>query len=133
MDSVANYPLRGIGAGPVVHHRAHRFRRYYSLLSLLTALGVLAFIFSATSPEDDAIQQDCCRNSKSKQCALANYKTLSNLRTFRICTVRSALTPPTQQFASYVTASVFFVPADEIKGIFCSSKTGDRSPPTKSS
>jgi hypothetical protein len=133
MDSVTNYPQGGIKAGPVVHHRAHRLRLYYSLLSLLTALGVLAFIFSTISPEDDAIQQDCRLSSKSKQYALAKYKTVSDLRTFLICTVRSALAPPTQRYASYMTASVFFIPADEIKGIVCSSKTGDRSPPRKSS
>jgi hypothetical protein len=132
MDSVANYPQRAIRAEPIAHHCPHRLGRYNSPLNLLIAFGVLAFILSATSPHDDDIQQDCCRSRKSKPCVLANYKTVSNLRTFRICTVRSMLAPPLPLFASYVTAYVS-VPEDEIKGIVCSSMTGDRSPPTKSS
>lgn len=65
-------------------------------------------MFSAISPDDDDIQQEFCQSSKSKQCVLANYKTVSN-PTFQICTVRSALAPPTPHFAShYVTARVSF-------------------------
>jgi hypothetical protein len=38
------------------HYRAPRLGRYYLLLRLFTAFGVLAFIFSAASPHDDDIQ-----------------------------------------------------------------------------
>jgi hypothetical protein len=133
MDAAANCPQRGIKAEPWVPRRPRRRSRHYALLSTLAAFGLIAFIFSAISPDDDNLQQEFFQSSKSRHCFLANYKTVSSLRTFRICTVRSALAPPTQQLASfYVTARVS-VPDDEIKVRVCSSSTGDRSPPTKSS
>jgi hypothetical protein len=65
MHSVANYP-RAIKAEPLLPRRA--------LPRLLAALGVLAFIFSATCPDDDDIQQKFLQSSKSKQRVVANYK-----------------------------------------------------------
>jgi hypothetical protein len=102
------------------------------LFGLLTTLGLLAFCFSVVSPNDDDVQQEFLQSSKSRQCFLANYKTVSS-RTFRICTVRSALSPPTTQFASYDVTARVSAPDDEIKGRICSSRTGDRSPPPKTS
>lgn len=102
------------------------------LLSLLIAFGVLAFIFSSTSPGDDDIQQEFCKTSKSKQCAFANYKAVSNLRIFRIRAVFSTLAPPTPQFPSHFGIARVSVPGNEIKDTPCSSRTGDRSPPTPS-
>jgi hypothetical protein len=107
-------------------------RRVVRAEPLLAALGVLAFIFSAISPADDDIQQEFLPRSKSKQCVLANYNAVSNLRTSRVRTVHSALAPPTPQFASYDVTARVSVPGDEIKGRVCSSRTGDRSPPAKS-
>jgi hypothetical protein len=102
MGTAVNYAQRPIKAEQFL--RRPRRRGYHrALLVLFVAFGALAFIFSAISPDDDDIQQ-----------------------------VRSALAPPTPQFASfYVTARVS-VPDDEIKARVCSSRTGDRSPPTKS-
>jgi hypothetical protein len=133
MDAVANYPQRAIKAEPLFSRRPRRLRHRRALLGLLGAFGVLAFIFSAISATDDDIQQEFVHGSKSKQCVRANYKAVSNLRTFRICTVRSALAPPTSQFASYYVTARVSVPDGEIKGRVCSSRTGDRSPPAKSS
>ena len=124
MHAVANYPHRA-KAEPLLPRRA--------LLSLLAALGVLAFIFSATCPDDDDIQQEFLQSSKSKQCVFANYKALSNLRTFRICTLRPALAPPTSEIASYYLTDYVSVTGNEIKCRVCSRTTGDRSPPTQSS
>jgi hypothetical protein len=133
MDAPANYPQRAIKAEPLLPRRPRRRSRHYALLSTLAAFGLIAFIFSAISPDDDNLQQEFFQSSKSKQCFLANHKALSNLQTFRMCIVSSALAPPTQQLASfYVTARVS-VPEDEIKVRVCSSRTGDRSPPTKTS
>jgi hypothetical protein len=133
MDAAANYPQRAIKAGPLLPRRPCRIGHRRALLGLLGAFGVLAFVFSAASPGDDDIQQEFFQGRKSRHCFLANYKSVSSLQTFRICTVRSALAPPTQHFASfYVTARVS-VPDDEIKVRVCSGSTGDRSPPTKSS
>jgi hypothetical protein len=132
MDAAANYPQRAIKAEPLLPRRTCRIGHRRALLGLLGAFGVLAFVISAASPVDDDIQQEFFQSSKSRQCFLANNKTVCS-RTFRICTVRSALAPPTPQFASfYVTARVS-VPDDEIKARVCSSRTGDRSPPSRSS
>lgn len=88
--AAANCPQRAIRAVPLLPGRV--------LLRLLAAFGILAFIFSAASPGDDDIQQEFYKTSKSKQCAFANYKTASILRTIRIRAVCSALAPPTPQF-----------------------------------
>jgi hypothetical protein len=134
MDAVANYPQRAIKAEPLLPRRPCRLGHHCVLLGLLGAFGALAFIFCAISPDDDDIQQEFFQSSKSKQCVLANYKAVSNLRrTLRICTVRSALASPTPQFASYYVPACVSVPDDEIEDRVCSSKTGDRSPPIKSS
>jgi hypothetical protein len=133
MDAVANYPQRAVKAERLFPRRPCRFRHRCVLLGLLGALGALALIFSATSPDDDDLQQEFFVSSKSKQCVLGNYKAVSNLRTFRICTVLSAPAPPAPQFASYCVTARSSVPDDEIEGRVCSSRTGDRSPPAKSS
>jgi hypothetical protein len=133
MDVVANFLQRGIKAEPLVLRRPRRLGHHYVLLGLFATLGVLAFILSATSPADDDIQQEFCQSSKSKQCGLASNKALSSPQTFRICSVRSALASPTPQFASYYVTAFLSAPVDEIKARVCSSRSGDRSPPIKSS
>ena len=131
MDAVANYPQHA-KAEPLFPRRPRRLGSRSALLSLLGVFGVLAFILSATSPDDDDIQQEFSQTSRAKQCVLANYKALSNIRAFRICAVRSVLAPPMPQFASYYVTSLVAVP-DAIKAEVYRSRTGDRSPPTKSS
>jgi hypothetical protein len=129
MDAVDNYPQRTTNAEPLLARRSRRLGCRYPLLCALAAFGSLAFIFSAISPDDDDIQQESLQSSKY---VLANYKAVPNLRTLRICTVRSALAPPTSQFVSYYVTARISVPGDEIKSRVFNSRTGDRSPPTKS-
>jgi hypothetical protein len=131
MDAVANI-RRVVKAEPWFARGRRRLICQYEPLRLLAALGVLAFIFSAISPVDDDVQQEFFQNSKPKQCFLANCKAVSSLRTFQVRLVHCALAPPTPQFASYNVTARVSVPGDEIKGRVCSSRTGDRSPPTKS-
>jgi hypothetical protein len=131
MGTAVNYAQRPIKAEQFL--RRPRRRGYHrALLGSLAAVGVLAFIFSAASPGDDGLQQEFFLSSKSKQCTLANYKAVSNLRAFRICTVPTALAPPTPQFVRYYVTARLSVRDNEIKAKVCS-RTGDRSPPTKSS
>jgi hypothetical protein len=125
MHAVANYPQRAIRAEPLMPRRA--------LPSLLAALGVLAFIFSATCPDDDDIQQEFLQSNKSKQCVFANYKALSNVSTRRIYTLHPALAPPTPEIASHYLTTYVPITGNEIKCRISSRTTGDRSPPTKSS
>jgi|SRR5450755_3837861 hypothetical protein len=131
MDVVANFLQRGIKVGRLFPRRPRR--HHDVLLSLLATLGVLAFVLSATSPADDDIQQEFCQSSKSKQCVLADHKALSNPQPFPICTGRSPLASPTPQFASYYVTAFLAGPGDESKARVCSCRTGDRSPPIKSS
>ena len=133
MDAVANYPQHAIKGEPLFPRRPPRLSHHSALLSLLGVFGVLAFILSATSPDDDDIQQEFSQTSRTKQCVLANYKALSNIRAFRICAVRFVLASPMPQFASYYVTSLVAVPDDEIKAEVYGSRTGDRSPPNKSS
>lgn len=124
MHAVANYPQRAIKAEPLLLRGA--------LPRILAALGVLAFIFSATCPVDDDIQQEFLQSNKSKQCVFANYKALSNLCTLGIYTLHPALVPPTPEIASHYLTAYVSVTDNEIKCRVCSRTTGDRSPPTKS-
>lgn len=130
MDVVVNYSQRTITAELARGPRRRSRRR--ALLNLLAAFGVLAFVFSAISPDDDDIQQEFLQSSKSKQFVLANYKAVSSLQTGRICTVYSALAQPTPQFAGYCVTARVSVPSDEIKSRVCGSRTGERPPPNSS-
>jgi hypothetical protein len=132
MGTAVNYAQRPIKAERFLH-RPGRRGYHRALLGLLAAFGVLAFIFSAVSPGDDELQQEFLLSSKSKQCTLASYKVVSNLRAFRICTVPTAHAPSAPQFARFYVTARGSVPDDEIKARVCSSRTGDRSPPTTSS
>jgi len=132
MGTAVNYARPAIKAEQFLR-RPRRCGYHRALLGSLAAFGVLAFIFSAASPGDDELQQEFFLSSKSKQCILANYKAVSNLRAFRIFTVPTALAPPTPQFARYYVTARLSVRDNEIKAKVCSSRTGDRSPPTKSS
>ena len=132
MTEAANCAQGAIEAGMSSPRYPRRSDHRHVVLSLLIAFGVLAFIFSSTSPGDDDIQQEFCKTSKSKQCASANYKAVSNLRIFRIRAVCSAVAPPTPQFPRHLAIARVSVPGNEIKSTLCSSRTGDRSPPTAS-
>jgi hypothetical protein len=125
MHAVTNYPQRAIKAEPLLPRRA--------LPNLLAVLGVLAFLFSVTCPDDDDIQQEFLQSSKSKQCVFANYKALSNLYSFWIYILPPALALPTPEVASHYLTAYVSVTSNEIKCRVCSRTTGDRSPPTKSS
>jgi len=131
MDAQPSYRQCAVTAG--VFSSRQRRRLWYTRLGLIGAFGVLAFIFSAISPDDDDIQQESFQSNKSKQFVLANYKAPSDIRGFRISTLRSALPRRRQLLANSQLLARILISRPEIDGtIFCS-RTGDRSPPTKSS
>ncbi len=111
-----------------------RRRRYCcARRGLIGAIGVLAFLFSAVSPGDDDIQQEFVQGNKPKQRVLANYKATCELRTFGTSTVPPALvTLPRPTIQRAVVGRVLSVD-EKILGTIVSSRTGDRSPPSKSS
>jgi hypothetical protein len=133
MDSAANRGQRASKAEPWFSRCPPLSGHRSTLLALLAAFGALAFVFSAISPTDDDIQQEFFRTSKSTQCAFASHRAVSNLRLFQIRAVFSVPALPTPQFPSHFATTRVSVPEDEIKGRVCSSRTGDRSPPTASS
>jgi hypothetical protein len=133
MIAAANCAPRAIEAEPLFPRYSHRSGHRYALLSWLAAFGILAFIFSATSPGDDDIQQEFFKTSRSRHCAFATYNAVSSLPTFRIPTVCSALAPPTPQFPSHFAMARVSITGDAILARVRTSKTGDRSPPAVSS
>jgi hypothetical protein len=110
-----------------------RRRRYYcARWGLIGAIGILAFLFSAVSPDDDDIQQESVQGNKPKQLVLANYKATRAVDTFGTSTVRSALvTQPRPTIRRAVVGRVLSVD-ESILGTIVSSRIGDRSPPSKS-
>jgi len=132
MDAAPNHHQRVITAEsfpPRPRHLGH----HCALLGLLFAFGVLAFLFSAVSPDDDDIQQQFVQGNKAKQFVLATSKSVPNIRGFRINRVPSALLPP-RPLSTRCTVIGRVLSVDEkIIGTIVSSRTGDRSPPSKSS
>jgi hypothetical protein len=133
MDAEANYHRRTIKAAPMLLWALRRLGRSSTPLIFLAAFGVLAFIFSATVPDDDDIQQECLQSSKSKQCFLVNHKTATDFPTPRIYaggSVHASLTP---QLASYHQTGLLGLARDHVKDRVCACRMGDRSPPTQPS
>jgi len=103
------------------------------LLGLLSVLGILAFLFSAASPDDDDIQQEFVQGSKTKQFAVANRKIASGVHTFRSSTVQAAPLPPVRTSTRYTIVERISIRGGTIDEPIFGSRTGDRSPPAKSS
>ncbi len=102
-------------------------------LGLIGAIGLLAFLFSAVSPDDDNIQQESVQGNKQKQLVLANYKATRAVDTFGTSTVPPApVTQPRPTIRRAVVGRVLSVD-ESILGTIVSSRIGDRSPPSKSS
>ncbi len=131
MDAKANSAHRAVTGEPVFPRRRRRSGDRCVALTLLATFGVIAFIFSAVSPDDDDIQQVFYKTSESKQCVVAGYKTVSSLRIFRICRIHVALAPSAQQSFRHFAMTRVSVPGDQIRRRVSSGRTGDRSPPTR--
>ena len=117
----SNYPL----------NHAMRLSLGCALLGwCLGTVGVLAFIFSVASSEDDSTQQEFVQSSKPRQFTVVNYRAAGGIRTFRISTVRPALVAnrsssiKRRRLIGHVLTS-----GDDILEAVVRSGTGDRSPP----
>jgi len=71
MDAQPSY-RQCAATAPVLSCRQGR-RYYCARWGLIGVFGVLAFLFSAVSPDDDDIQQEFVQASKSKQFVLAAH------------------------------------------------------------
>jgi hypothetical protein len=63
----------------VLPHRTRRGGNGRHSLLRLAAAGVLAFLFSAASPDDDLIQQEFVRTRKSAQSSVLTWKVVHSL------------------------------------------------------
>ena len=69
-----------------------RFLRHrVGWFGLLAAIGFLAFMFSAVSPNDDDVQQEFVQSNKPKQLLVANHKASRDARTFGVHRVPPAI------------------------------------------
>ena len=132
MDALPSYRQCAIAALPFSRRR-HRLGHHCACLGLIGVLGVLAFLFSAVSPGDDDIQQEFFQGNKAKQFVLATYRSAPNVRGFRINRVPSALLPPRPLSTRCNVIRRVLSVDEKILGTIVSSRTGDRSPPSKSS
>lgn len=113
--------------------RAIRLSYCCAQLGLLGAVGVLAFLFSAVSPDDDDIQQDFVQGNKAKQLVLVSDKATRELRTFGTRSVLPALLAQPRTTVRRAVLGRILSVDEKILGTIVSSRTGDRSPPSKSS
>jgi hypothetical protein len=115
--------------------RAPRRRSFnlYALFGLAGALGVLAFIFSAVSPEDDDIQQEFAQGPESRQCLVQNCKSITSIRVTLVDPVHFAVVARTLLSFRYTALERVRMPSVKIGAMVFRSRTGDRSPPTRSS
>ena len=90
-------------------------------------------LFSVVSPGDDDIQQEFVQSNKPKQLILAKYKATREVRTFGTSRGRSALLPPRRLATPCNVIGRVSIDYKEINGEIFSSRTGSRSPPSKSS
>lgn len=128
MDLVAKYDHRVIAAAP-----SRRNPSRSAVLRLVGVLGVLAFVFSAVSPDDDDIQQEFIQGTKIRQCVIQNCKSTPSTRACLVNPIHCALVR--QRLSSILCFAIERVSTSDaqIRPAIFSSRTGDRSPPTKSS
>ena len=104
----------------------------YAVFGLVGVLGVLAFIFSAVSPDDDDIQQEFVQGSKTRQVVVQNFKSIPSIRVL-INSVHYVFVP--QGLTSLRCSAIERVRIcdPKIGATIFRSRTGDRSPPATSS
>ena len=101
------------------------------LFGLLAAIGFLAFMFSAVSPYDDAVQQEFVQGNKPKQFAAAHRKAALEVQTLGMHRAWLALLPQLLPLACCGVMRRDIVADQDILRTIPSSETGDRSPPSR--
>jgi hypothetical protein len=129
MDAPPNHHQSAINAESFPRRLGH----HCALLGLLSAFGVLAFLFSAFSPDDDDIQQEFVQGNKPTQLVVANHRFTRSVRTVGTSAVLPALvTQPRPTIRRAAVGRVLSVDEKVLETIV-STRTGSRSPPSKSS
>ena len=105
----------------------------FAVFGLIGVLGVLAFVFSAVSPDDDEIQQESFQGNKKREYVVQHWKSILSIRGTLITPVHCAILPGT--FSSFGCSEIRRISASDVKPrvmVFCS-RIGGRSPPTRAS
>lgn len=103
------------------------------MLGLIGVLGVLAFILSAVSPEDDDIEQEFVHGKTKREYVVQNWRSIPSIRGARVIPVHTAAVP--RSLSSFCCSAIGRARVYHIKlgaTVFCS-RIGGRSPPTKAS
>ena len=101
----------------------------YAALALFSLLGVLAFLFSAVSPEDDDLQQEFVQVSKARRTLVRDWKSIPTIEVQGKNRVASVAVLRVPFFIRCLLVGFVGVPSFQSKReIFNRSITG-RSPP----
>lgn len=116
------------------HSRRRRgFNPYAVLGRLIGVLGVLAFIFSVASPEDDDLQQEVALRSESRPSLVQHRNSIASTRVILNGSVHHALVARTLVSFHYRAIQRVRMPALKIWDTVVAKRLLDRSPPTGSS
>jgi hypothetical protein len=113
-----------------IRPRNHHIR----CLGLIGVVGLLAFVFSAISPEDDDIQQEAIEVHQPKQTFFVEFKAPPSIRGSRRASTTSLVIFFTRRFfARPLPTARAIVGGEELHSGTFGSQTVDRSPPNKRS
>jgi hypothetical protein len=130
MDHVIKFD-HGAVAAPL-RERPNSAATRCAVFCLAGVLGVLAFIFSAVSPDDDEIQQEFAQGTKTRRCLVRNWKSIPNVRITLVNPVCCAIVPRRLPSVRCSAIERVLIPDDEIGATAFASQTSGRSPPTRS-
>jgi len=132
MDLVIKFDHNAVAAA-LLRERPNSAATRCAMFGLIGVLGVLAFIFSAVSPDDDEIQQEFAQGSKTRQGVVRNWKSIPSVRVTLIRPVHYAIVPrslPSARCSAIERVAIYDV---KIGATAFPSGTCGRSPPTNSS
>jgi hypothetical protein len=112
------------------HFRKGSSSDHLVVFGLIGLLGVLAFVFSAVSPDDDEFQQGFVHGNKKRECVVQNWKSIPSVRGTLFNPVHFAVAPrrlPTFGCSAIVVAPVSHI---AVRATVFGRRTDGRSPPT---
>lgn len=128
MDLVIKGDHSSIAANPL--RKRDRSNRC-AVLGLIGVLGVLAFVFSAVSPDDDDIQQEFIQGSRNRQWVVLNWNPIPSIHGARVNPVHCAVVPRSlYSFCCFAIGPASVSDVELGATVFCSG-IGGRSPPTR--
>jgi hypothetical protein len=105
----------------------------FAIFALVGVLGVLAFIFSAVSADDDEIQQEFALGSATRQGVVRDWKSIPSFRVTLANLVHYAVVPRRLLSVRCSAIERVFICDIETAATALPNRTSGRSPPTGSS